>query len=86
MIRALEEQPTLSVLLVELKQRHGSQRRPGAAANLEWQSQKQEEIGKLAASSNAKLVERRRSTTTLERLFLDATKEDAPANAAKKRE
>ena len=32
------------------------------------------EIEKLAASSNAKLVERRRSTTTLERLFLDATK------------
>ena len=33
------------------------------------------EIEKLAASSNAKLVERRRSTTTLEDLFLDATKE-----------
>ena len=32
------------------------------------------EIEKLAANSNAKLVERRRSTTTLERLFLDATK------------
>jgi ABC-2 type transport system ATP-binding protein len=31
------------------------------------------EIEKLAASSNAKLIERRRSTTTLERLFLDAT-------------
>jgi ABC-2 type transport system ATP-binding protein len=31
------------------------------------------EIEKLAAGSNAKLVERRRSTTTLERLFLDAT-------------
>jgi ABC-2 type transport system ATP-binding protein len=34
------------------------------------------EIEKLAATSNAKLVERRRSTTTLERLFLDATQED----------
>src|ERR1700726_1107175 len=33
------------------------------------------EIEKLAANSNAKLIERRRSTTTLERLFLDATKE-----------
>ena len=32
------------------------------------------EIEKLAANSNAKLVERRRSTTTLERLFPDATK------------
>ena len=31
------------------------------------------EIEKLAANSNAKLIERRRSTTTLERLFLDAT-------------
>ena len=31
------------------------------------------EIEKLAAKSNAKLVERRTSTTTLERLFLDAT-------------
>jgi ABC-2 type transport system ATP-binding protein len=34
------------------------------------------EIEKLAASSNAKFVERRRSTTTLERLFLDATSKD----------
>jgi ABC-2 type transport system ATP-binding protein len=33
------------------------------------------EIEKLAANSNAKLIERRRSTTTLERLFLDVTKE-----------
>src|SRR5256714_5005053 len=33
------------------------------------------EIEKLAANSNAKLVERRKSTTTLERLFLDATSE-----------
>jgi len=33
------------------------------------------EIEKLAASSNAKLIERRRSTTTLERLFLEATQE-----------
>src|SRR5437764_4184556 len=31
------------------------------------------EIEKLAANSNAKLIERRRSTTTLERLFLEAT-------------
>src|ERR1700736_6149421 len=31
------------------------------------------EMEKLAANSNAKLIERRRSTTTLERLFLDAT-------------
>jgi ABC-2 type transport system ATP-binding protein len=33
------------------------------------------EIEKLAASSNAKLVGRGKSTTTLERLFLDATKD-----------
>jgi len=33
------------------------------------------EIEKLAANSNAKLIERRRSATTLERLFLDATSE-----------
>src|SRR5438094_10207848 len=33
------------------------------------------EIEKLAASSNAKLIERRRSTTTLERLFLEATED-----------
>ena len=32
-------------------------------------------INTLAASSNAKLIARRRSTTTLERLFLDATSE-----------
>src|SRR5437879_10507203 len=32
------------------------------------------EIEKLAAQSNAKLVDRRRSTTTLERLFLQVTK------------
>jgi ABC-2 type transport system ATP-binding protein len=31
------------------------------------------EIEKLAASSNANLIERRRSTTTLERLFLEET-------------
>src|SRR5438105_3659731 len=42
------------------------------------------EIEKLAANSNAKLVERRRSTTTLERLFLDATKRnDSSAKHAK---
>jgi len=34
-----------------------------------------EQIEKLAAGSNANLIERRKSTTTLERLFLDATKE-----------
>src|SRR3984893_11445200 len=45
------------------------------------------EIEKLAANSNAKMIERRRSTTTLERLFLDATtKTDEPANYANKRE
>jgi ABC-2 type transport system ATP-binding protein len=39
------------------------------------------EIEGLAANSNAKLIERRRSTTTLERLFLDVTK---PNEHAKK--
>src|SRR5438309_11906778 len=34
-------------------------------------------INALATSSNAKLIARRRSTTTLERLFLDATSEDS---------
>ena len=34
------------------------------------------EIEKLAANSNAKLIERRRSTTSLERLFLEATKDN----------
>ena len=34
------------------------------------------EIEKLAANSEARVVERRRSTTTLERLFLDATSEE----------
>jgi ABC-2 type transport system ATP-binding protein len=33
------------------------------------------EIEKLAVNSNARLVERRTSTTTLERLFLEATQE-----------
>jgi len=33
------------------------------------------EIEALAAESNAKVIERRRSTTTLERLFLEATKD-----------
>jgi ABC-2 type transport system ATP-binding protein len=32
------------------------------------------EIERLAAKSNARVIERRKSTTTLERLFLDATK------------
>ena len=44
------------------------------------------EIEKLAASSNAKLIERRRSTTTLERLFLEATQKSEPANHANERE
>ena len=44
------------------------------------------EIEKLAAGSNANLIERRRSTTTLERLFLEATQESKPANHANKRE
>ena len=44
------------------------------------------EIETLAASSNARLIERRRSTTTLERLFLDATQGIRPANHANKRE
>jgi ABC-2 type transport system ATP-binding protein len=37
-----------------------------------------DEIERVAAGSNAKLIERRRSTTTLERLFLDATWNDEP--------
>src|SRR6266705_1444518 len=42
------------------------------------------EIEKLAANSNAKLIERRRSTTTLERLFLEATQEsESSGNHAK---
>jgi ABC-2 type transport system ATP-binding protein len=44
------------------------------------------EIEKLAAKSKAKVIERRKSTTTLERLFLDATKETGPANHTNKRE
>jgi ABC-2 type transport system ATP-binding protein len=38
-----------------------------------------QEIESLAAKSNAKLIETRRSTTTLERLFLDATTENDDA-------
>ena len=38
------------------------------------------DIEKLATKSKAKVVERRKSSTTLERLFLDATKENGPAN------
>jgi hypothetical protein len=34
------------------------------------------EIEKLAARSKARVVERRKSTTTLERLFLEATQEE----------
>ncbi|MBV9618650.1 MAG: ABC transporter ATP-binding protein [Verrucomicrobia bacterium] len=44
------------------------------------------DIEKLAAKSKAKVIERRKSTTTLERLFLDATTEKQPANHADKRE
>ena len=45
------------------------------------------EIEALAAKSGAKLVAKRRSTTTLERLFLDATrKTGTPANHANERE
>ena len=38
------------------------------------------EIEELATNSNAKLIERRRSTTTLERLFLEVTKTNEHAN------
>jgi ABC-2 type transport system ATP-binding protein len=42
------------------------------------------EIEKLAANSNARLIDRRKSTTTLERLFLEATQEsESPAKHAK---
>ena len=42
------------------------------------------EIEKLAANSNARLIDRRKSTTTLERLFLEATQEpESPAKQAK---
>ena len=42
------------------------------------------EIDKLAANSNARLIDRRKSTTTLERLFLEATQEsESSANHAK---
>ena len=34
------------------------------------------EIESTVARSNGKLIERRKSTTTLERLFLEATKDD----------
>jgi ABC-2 type transport system ATP-binding protein len=34
------------------------------------------DIESLLSRSNAKLIERRKSTTTLERLFLEATKND----------
>ena len=44
------------------------------------------EIEKLATKSKAKLIERRTSTTTLERLFLDATSEKSPAKDADERE
>jgi ABC-2 type transport system ATP-binding protein len=44
------------------------------------------EIEALAARSNAKIIEKRASTTTLERLFLDATETDGPANHANERQ
>src|SRR5712664_3015778 len=45
------------------------------------------EIEKLAANSNARLIDRRKSTTTLERLFLDATANaEKPANHTNERE
>jgi len=45
------------------------------------------EIEALAARSNATVIARQRSTTTLERLFLEATQEaDQPANHANQRE
>ena len=43
------------------------------------------EIEGLAANSNAKLIERRRSTTTLERLFLEVTKPNEHAKKQNKR-
>jgi ABC-2 type transport system ATP-binding protein len=39
------------------------------------------EIESLIGRSNAKLIERRKSTTTLERLFLEATKNDEARKA-----
>jgi len=39
-------------------------------------SQLVDEIESLINRSNAKVIERRKSTTTLERLFLEATKND----------
>jgi ABC-2 type transport system ATP-binding protein len=39
-------------------------------------SQLVDDIESLIGRSNAKLIERRKSTTTLERLFLEATKKD----------
>ena len=44
------------------------------------------EIEKLAAKSKAKVIERRTSKTTLERLFLEATTEHKPAKNANERE
>src|SRR5436305_11870150 len=41
------------------------------------------EIEGLAANSNAKLIERRRSTTSLERLFLEATKDNDETRMSK---
>jgi len=44
------------------------------------------EIEKLANKSKARLIERRTSTTTLERLFLEATSEKKPAKGPNERE
>jgi ABC-2 type transport system ATP-binding protein len=44
------------------------------------------EIEKLATKSKAKVIERRTSKTTLERLFLDATSENKPVKDAHERE
>src|SRR5213594_820726 len=42
-----------------------------------------DEIERMAAKSNAKLIERRKSTTTLERLFLEATSKKDEAGMSK---
>jgi ABC-2 type transport system ATP-binding protein len=44
------------------------------------------DIEKLATKANAKVIERRKSTTTLERLFLQVTQDSEPANDANKHE
>jgi ABC-2 type transport system ATP-binding protein len=44
------------------------------------------DIEKLATKANAKVIERRKSSTTLERLFLQVTQDSEPANDANKHE